>query len=338
MGQADAGGRRAALFLVAVAAAVLLVGASPIAAGLLAAPSLAVVCRPLQRRLSKRVGSRAAALVVVVLVWIGVIVPGAWLATVAIQQVPDAVSELHRGAERLRSAPMPFANTNADTLIAHVGAKTVGWIPAAIGPALGGVGHAVLDLSIALLGLYFLLATDDAAWHAVRRRLPFSPEGSDELRSVFVGVTRATLLGSISSAALQGASIGIGLRLIGNTAPAFWGVVGGFATLIPVVGNALVWVPAVAATLVRRDFGAALVMLTCGKLVPALLDRVVRSAISRRVGNTHPMVTLVGVLIGVRLIGPAGVLLGPAFMRCTMELASLYEREYGLPWIDTAIE
>jgi predicted PurR-regulated permease PerM len=197
---------------------------------------------------------------------------------------------------------------------------------------LGSVGHALVNLSIALLGLYFLLTTGDATWRAVRRRLPFSPEGSDELNRVFVDVTRGTLLGSLTSAALQGASIGIGLRLIGNSAPAFWGVVGGFTTLIPVVGNAIVWVPAVAAPLVRRDYGAALLMLACGKLVPALLDKVVRSAISQRVGNIHPMVTLVGVLAGVRLIGPAGVLMGPALVRCAMEFAMLYEREYGLPW------
>jgi len=338
MNQADAGGRRAALFLVAVAAAVLLVGVSPIAAGLVAAPALAVICRPPQRRLGKHVGPHAAALLVVALVWIGVVVPGLWLATVAIRQVPDALTELHRAADRLRSAPMPFANTNADTLIAQVGAKSVGWIPAAVGPALGSVGHAVIDLSIALLVLYFLLVTDDAAWRAVRRRLPFSAEGSDELRRVFVDVTRGTLLGSVSSAALQGASIGVGLHLSGNGAPVFWGVVGSFATLIPVVGNALVWVPAVIAPLMRRDFGAALVMFTLGKLIPALLDRVVRSAISRRVGNTHPVVTLVGVLVGVRLIGPVGVLIGPSLIQCTMELALLFEHEYGLPWADTSVE
>jgi predicted PurR-regulated permease PerM len=338
MNRAGDGGRRAALFLVAVAVAVLLVGVSPIAAGLVAAPALAVVCRPLHQSLANHVGSRVAAVVVVVVVWIGVVVPGVWLATVAIQQVPGALSEVHRAADRLRSEPMPFAVTNADTLIAQVGAKSVGWIPAAIGPALGSVGHALVDLSIALLGLFFLLATGDTAWRAVRRRLPFSAEGSEELKRVFVDVTRATLLGSVASAALQGASIGIGLRLIGNGAPAFWGVVGGFATLVPVVGNAIVWVPAVIAPLMRRDFGAALVMITCGKLIPALLDRLVRSSISRRVGDTHPMVTLVGILAGVRLIGPVGVVIGPTLIRCAMELALLFEREYGLPWADATLE
>src|SRR5258705_5013029 len=131
MTQVDGGGGRAALFLVAVAVVVLLVGAFPIAAGLLSAPALAVICRPLQRRLSRHVGSGAAALVVVVTVWIGAVVPGAWLATVVIKQAPGALGELHRSAERLRSAPVPFANTNADTLIAHLGAKTAGWIPSA---------------------------------------------------------------------------------------------------------------------------------------------------------------------------------------------------------------
>jgi predicted PurR-regulated permease PerM len=40
----------------------------------------------------------------------------------------------------------------------------------------------------------------------------------------------------------------------------------------------------------------------------------------------------VGVLAGVRLIGPVGVLMGPALVQCAMEFAMLYEREYGLPW------
>jgi predicted PurR-regulated permease PerM len=318
--------------------AVTLFGVLPIAAGLLAAPALAVICRPLQRRLCKHVSPHVAALVVIVLVWIGIVIPAAWLATVAIQQVPAALTQVHRSADLLRAMPSPLASANADTLVARIGSKSVGWISATLGPALGSIGHAIVDLSITLLGLYFLLVAGEAAWRAVRRRLPFSPEGSDELRSVFINVTRATLLGTVSSAALQGLSIGVGLRLIGNDAPAFWGVVAGFATLIPVVGNALVWVPVVIASLLRRDYTAVIVMLVCGTLVPSLLDRSVRTVISRRVGNTHPMVTLVGVLVGIRLVGAVGVLIGPTLVQCSLAVVHLYEREYGLPWAGADVE
>jgi len=94
----------------------------------------------------------------------------------------------------------------------------------------------------------------------------------------------------------------------------------------------LVWVPAVVAPLMQRHFGAALLMLAFGKLVPSLLDRVVKLSIAKRVGNTHPMVTLVGALVGLRLVGPVGVLVGPAIVQCSFTLIQLYDREYGIPW------
>jgi predicted PurR-regulated permease PerM len=323
---------RAALFLVAAAAAIIVLGVYPLAGGLVAAPALAVICRPLHDRLRGRVGPNTAALIIVASVWIALVLPFVWLSVLASMQVPDALREVQSTVGRLRGTAMPVFGVSPDSLIAHVGSNSIGWLSGAVGPALGSIGHGILQLSIALLGLYFLLVGNDAAWRHVRRHLPFSPEGSEELHHVFVSVTRATLLGTLLSAALQGFSIGIGFLLIGNSAPAFWGIVGGFTTLVPVVGNALVWVPAVVVQLVERHFGAALVLLVFGKVIPSLLDRVVRAAISRRVGNTHPMVTLVGTLAGIRLVGAVGVLVGPTIVQCGLALVRLYEREYGLPW------
>lgn len=337
-GDAETPRRRGALLLAAAGVAITLFGLMPLAPGLLAAPALAVICRPLQQRLARRVSPYVAAVVVLGVVSMVLVVPAVWLAIVATHQVPDAVGELRQTAQALRALPAPLAPASPDTLVAHIGARSVGWLSTALGPALGSVGRAVLDLSIALLGLYFLLVNGDATWNAVRRRLPFSSEGSDELRQVFIDATRGSLLGKVLSAVLQGISIGVGLRLIGNAAPAFWGTVGGFATLVPVVGNALVWVPALLASLLRRDFSGALVMLAFGKLIPSLINRVTRATISRRVGNIHPLVTLVGALVGLRLLGAIGVLIGPTLVQCTLALVQLFEREYGLPWAKAEAE
>lgn len=327
---------RAALLLVAVVGAVVLVGVLPVVAGLLAAPALAVICRPLQARLSPHLGSHGAALSILIAVWVLLVVPGAWLTALAAQQLPGALHEARHALAELRVKPSPppdlLIHTNVDSLVSRLGSTSWGWLSSAVGPALGAIAHGIVDLSIALLGLYFLLVTGDEAWQAVRKRLPFSTEGSDALRDVFANVTRATLLGTLSSAALQGISIGIGLRLVGNGAPAFWGIVAGFATLVPVIGNAIVWLPAVIVQLVQRDFRGVLLMLAFGKLIPSVLDRVTKTTISRRVGNTNPMVTLLGALAGVRLVGAVGVLIGPSLIQTSLALIDLYDREYGLPW------
>lgn len=329
--RADVEGRRAALLLIVAAVLLFLYAAVPIVAGLVAAPALASVSRPIQQRLARHVGPSVGALIMVAVLWIGLVLPGAWLTTVVVRQAPDAFRDVRSHLESMRSVPAPSI-INVDSLIARVGATAPGWMESAVGPTVAAIGHGVVNISIAILGLFFLLATGDAGWNAVGRWLPFSRDGSDELRDVFANAARATLLGTLASAALQGTSIGLGFRLIGNNAAAVWGLVAALATLIPVVGNALVWVPGVVAPLVQQDYRAALIMVVFGKLVPAILDHVVRSGISRRLGNVHPMVTLVGVLLGVRLLGVAGIIVGPALAQTGIAMCQLFEREYGLWW------
>jgi predicted PurR-regulated permease PerM len=43
----------------------------------------------------------------------------------------------------------------------------------------------------------------------------------------------------------------------------------------------------------------------------------------------HPLVTLLGTLVGLRLLGPIGLLVGPSLLQCSMTLVRLYDREYG---------
>ena len=329
--RADAEGRRAALLLILAAVLLFLFAAVPIVAGLVAAPALASVSRPIQQRLARHVGPNVSALIIVAVLLIVVVLPGAWFTTVVVRQAPDAFRDVHRRLESVRSVA-PTSIVNVDSLITRAGAMAPGWLEAAVGPTLAVIAHGVANMSIALLGLFFLLATGDTGWNVVKRWLPFSREGSDELHDVFASAARATLLGTLASCALQGTSIGVGFRLVGNNAAAFWGLVAAFATLLPVVGNALVWVPAVVVPLVQHDYRAVLIMVTFGKLIPAIVDRVVRSGISRRLGNIHPMVTLVGVLLGVRLFGIAGVIVGPALAQTGIAICQLFEREYGLWW------
>lgn len=322
--------RGAALLLVGIATAVTVAGALPFIAGLIGGPALAALGGPVYRRLSARVAPHVSALMLVAFAWACLAIPIGWLATLVIRQAPAAIEQVHRAAERLPKSAT-IGTLPADSVVAQATTRSWQMISSSIGPALGAGARVVTDLSIALLGLYFLLTTGDAWWSTVREWLPFSPNGSDSLRGVFTAVTRSTVFGSITSAVVQGASIGLGLWLTGNNAPAFWGAVAAFCTLIPVVGNALVWVPAIVLTVVHHEYRATIIMAIFGKLLPGLLDRVIKIRIARRLSDTHPLVTLLGVLIGVHLFGVVGVVVGPAILQCTLAMVSLYQQEYGVP-------
>jgi predicted PurR-regulated permease PerM len=159
--------------------------------------------------------------------------------------------------------------------------------------------------------------------------LPFSPESSNQLATNLQRVTKATLLGTILSATLQGISMSIGFLLVGLHGAAFWGVMSGFASMVPVVGSAIVAVPTALLLLVRHNTSGALVIMAFGWLVPDLIDKVTRARVSRRLGDVHPLTTLLGALIGVPLFGMIGIVVGPLLISLFLELLRVYQRDYG---------
>jgi predicted PurR-regulated permease PerM len=122
-------------------------------------------------------------------------------------------------------------------------------------------------------------------------------------------------------------SIGTGFWLAGLSDPLFWGAAAAVATLVPVVGNNVVSVPAIVLLVVRQNYTGAITLAIFSGLFPPIIDRVVRATVSRRVGRVHPMVTLVGALVGVTIAGVAGLILGPIALAMFFVLLDVYDKE-----------
>jgi len=105
--------------------------------------------------------------------------------------------------------------------------------------------------------------------------------------------------------------------------------------MLPVLGSAIVWLPATIVLLASGRPGAALTLGLIGGVVASNIDNVVRPLIYRRVSHIHPLVTLVGAFSGVRLFGIAGLLLGPLLISYFFELLRIYQQEYGRDALST---
>jgi predicted PurR-regulated permease PerM len=93
------------------------------------------------------------------------------------------------------------------------------------------------------------------------------------------------------------------------------------------VGNALVSVPALLVLLARQDYRGVIAIAIFSGPFPPIIDRVVRATVSRRMGRVHPMVTLVGALVGVGIAGVAGLILGPVALAMFFVLLEIYDKE-----------
>jgi predicted PurR-regulated permease PerM len=166
-------------------------------------------------------------------------------------------------------------------------------------------------------------------WSGFHGYVPFSSGTADALRLHFYSVTQATLLGTIATAIAQGTLIGIAFLLVGLGDPLVWGSMAAFASILPVLGTGLVWMPAVLVLFFQQRYGAMVVMLIVGWLLASNIDNLIRPMVYKKVSNIHPMVTLVGAFAGIKYFGLPGLLLGPLAIAYFFELMKFYQLEYG---------
>ncbi|MHB1223427.1 MAG: AI-2E family transporter [Gemmatimonadaceae bacterium] len=323
------GRRRLARLLIAALAAAVLVAIAPYIPGLIGAVVLHVVFRPVHQRLAARMGPRMAAIMLAVGAVALLLLPAAWLMVVAIEQAPGALARMLTGDAFDRLATLDAGPVDVGAQLARAGEAFAAWVSREAFTLVGSATRALLNLLLALVGFYYLLHSADALWVRVRSLLPFSAAGAEVLRARFGVVTEATMLGIVATGLAQGTVVGLGFWAVGLPNPVVWGMVTALASVLPVLGSALVWGPGVVVLLATGRLLAAGALAIIGFVIASNIDNIVRPAVNRRHSGVHPMATLLGAFAGVELLGLVGLLLGPLAISYLFELLRLYEEEYG---------
>ena len=291
---------RAGLLIMALAILLALV---PFLSGLLGAAVLYVMFVGPYKRMARVMPDGLASALTLILAIIVIALPLAWLIGVLIDRIPDALQGLQGGVLLDRLSRLRMGRIDIGAKIAEASGSLVQWVSAQAIGFVGGAASASLNLIIAFFGLYYMLHSGDALWRGFHGYVPFSNSTADALRLHFYSVTQATLLGTIATAAAQGALIGLAFLLVGLSDPLVWGSMAAFASILPVLGTGLVWMPAVLVLFFQGRYGAMVVMLIVGWLLASNIDNLIRPMVYRRVSNIHPMVTLVGAFAGIKYFG-----------------------------------
>lgn len=297
----------------------------PFLPALVTSAILATLMWPLQRRLARRIRHRdVLALSGTLITTLILVVPLGLVSLALINTLHGQVQPVTEGAGRLLSP-----DGRAAALLEAVGAR-FGIDPAVFGQAiiaqlqqlggtliqrtvavLTGLGGWLLQAGAALFALYYLLRDGDELMRALRWFSPLDPAQTQRLIDLAHDAIRATVLGNIVVAGVQGLVGGLAFWIIGVPAPAFWGLIMGVLSLLPVVGPAVVWVPAAVLLGIDGRVGAGLLLAAFGTLVISSVDNVLRSILISGRARLHPLAVFFGLLGGVFLFGAVGVLLGP---------------------------
>ncbi|MEW5742569.1 MAG: AI-2E family transporter [Myxococcota bacterium] len=179
------------------------------------------------------------------------------------------------------------------------------------GTVVIGAFGAVTQFLMMLFLLFFLLRDGRGMVERFVRLVPLAPERKAELQTTLGGVASAVVLGALATSVVQGTLLGIGFAIAGLPSPLVFGAVGAVASLIPIVGTALVWVPAVITLVAQGRTGWAVFLAIWCVVLVAGSDNVIKPlVISGRSKASTPLV-LVGLLGGVATFGFAGLFMGP---------------------------
>ncbi len=110
----------------------------------------------------------------------------------------------------------------------------------------------------------------------------------------------------------------------------FWAFLTAFCGLIPMVGTAIVSVPLGIYMITSGGVWQGLVLIACGLLIIANVDNLIRIVMMQRVADTHPLIVIFGVILGIPLFGFWGIIFGPLLISGFLLLIKIYYREYGL--------
>jgi len=193
--------------------------------------------------------------------------------------------------------------------------------------AIGVVGTLV-DFFLMLFLLFFLLRDGEKMLAHAKKLIPLAPERRERLLRYLSGVLRAVVFGTVATALIQGALIGVGFALAGLPSPLVLGVLAAAASFIPAVGTAVVLVPAIIYLLATQRWGAAL-FLVLWSIAVAFAEQLLRPMLSSRHGSVSTLAVFVGAIGGVEAFGLVGVVLGPVLLSLVAALIAMLEEWVG---------
>lgn len=292
---------------------------------------LALIFYPLRRRLSALLRGRngIASLITVLLICVIVFIPMMIVLSSLAVEINNLYPRLQNNATDLPQllsdgiAHLPdwARNYLHDNDFDSVGAirDKLASLALSVGRYLAGsaviIGKGTLGITISFcltVYLLFFLLKDGAT--LVRRIYDVTPLTATIKRRLFLkfaGVARATVKGTLVVAIVQGALGGIGFWFADFNGCLLWSVLMAVLSLIPAVGTAIVWVPAVIFLYSTGELATATMLTLYFVVVVGLADNILRPLLVGKDTRMPDYLILLTTLGGLQFFGINGFVLGP---------------------------
>jgi predicted PurR-regulated permease PerM len=337
--------RTAFVLILVVAVSALFVAVTwPFLKPLLLGALLAGLFRPLYQRVTRLLGGRRSlgAIVTLLILFILVVGPISAFLGVVVQQALGISNQAIPWVQQHFGSASTFnahdwlvrrfpglANhvPSQDQLVQNIGAAAKaagGLLVSAASRLTAGTAAFLLDLFVMLYAMFFFLKDGEKILEKIFYYIPLSHDDEALMLRQFSSITRATVKGTLVVGVIQGALAGIAFWVAGIGGAAFWGTIMAILSIVPGIGAALIWVPAVIYLFINGQVLAGTLLLGWCAAVVGTIDNILRPILVGKDAKMPDLLILVGTLGGLFLFGPIGFIVGPIVCGLFLTVWAIY--------------
>lgn len=196
---------------------------------------------------------------------------------------------------------------------------------------LNSTANLLINLLMIFFLLYYLLVNGQALEKYIHKLIPLKSENIDTLASETITMIRANAIGIPVICLVQGIFAAIGYLIFGIKDWGMWGFVTGVFAFFPLVGTMIIWVPLVIYLYSIGQNYTATWLTFYSLLITGNVDYITRLGLLKKIGNVHPLITALGVIVGLNLFGFMGLIFGPLLVSYFIILMKIYMNEFSKP-------
>ncbi|MDR3267439.1 MAG: AI-2E family transporter [Tannerella sp.] len=278
-----------------------------------------------KRKMNKVIAAILILLEVVAVVFVPIYLI-VWMLIGRIQGINIDISELIATIQHF--IVLVDQKTGYDILSASNINNMTGYLTASLQFIISHVSSLVISTIVIIFLLYFMLVNNKAMESYFSDLLPFKDDNRNDVIGKIYVMVRSNALGIPLLVVIQGIVATIGYWAAGVPSPVMFGIVTGFATIIPIVGTGIVWAPILVYLALTGNWIATIGLLAYCVIILTNIDNMIRFILQKKMADTHPLITVFGVILGLKFFGFWGIIFGPLLLSMFFLLLDIFKKEY----------
>lgn len=302
----------------------------PYLSGVLGAITIFVLLRKAMLFLvNKNWKPNIAAAFLILVSFIGILLPISGILLMLANKVRDVVGNSEEVVSKFKTQMTSLEGKVGYNFTDSIDAEEVSsWITDNLQGFVGSTFNIFISIGLMYFLLYFMLVNETILRKSLYKYLPINEVNLKIIGSEAKSMVRSNTIGIPLVAIAQGIIALIGFLIFDINNPFFWFTIVTVGSMIPFIGTFVGILPVFILTLASGDSVAAWGILIYGIVVVGSTDNIIRLLVLKKLDDVHPLITLIGVIVGVPLFGFIGLIFGPLLISLFLVIVKIYRKEF----------